>query len=174
MTPAIERAEGGICNGHILTLVEIVTCVPPHQKHLKRTINSTYSWTLWVQGESLEPCHESTLDPMSLFDIRNYQVPLRPEAPLRHPQLLGSSRTTSIQDSSPSDGTIPLVGSPDLHIKGPPRRLTPPRWVQLSGRISRCTESIASSDYLHVLNVSVPQFQWGQLWIVADIFVHQS
>jgi len=39
---------------------------------------------LWVQGESLEPCPESTLDLRSLSDIRNC---------LRHPQPPGPSAT---------------------------------------------------------------------------------
>ena len=42
------------------------------------------------------------------------------------------------------EGTIPLVGSPDPHSKGPPRRLLPPHWIQLSGRIFWFTKSIAS------------------------------
>jgi len=120
---------------------------------------------LQVQGESLGPCLEPTLDPRFLSDIRKWQVPFW------HQQLSGPSPTTSIRDHSIFNlsETIPLVGCPDPHSKAPSRRLPPLRWIQLSGRIPRFKESVMLSDYSHVLNISTPLFQWGQLLVVMDI-----
>ena len=139
---------------------------------------------LWVQGESLEACPKSTLDPRSFSDIRTYQVPLRvqarPKVLLRHPHLPSpSSSPSSTRGPSPtsatarsfsdyinpgsftqifnSSRTIPLVGGPDQQRF--PRRLPPPRWIQLSDRILWLTKSITRLDYPHVLNVLAPLFQ---------------
>ena len=132
MTPAIER--GGIFSGQISTIIKIVTCVSPHQKHLKRTTNSTYQLDhCGVQGESLRPCPESTLDARSLSDTRNCQVPLR------HPQLPGLSQphlSEIIHLDIQLGRNYPTSRKPWPHNKGLPRRLLPPRWIQLSGRIS--------------------------------------
>jgi len=70
---------------------------------------------LRVQGESLRSCLESTLNPRSLFDIYNYQVPLWSEVHLWHPQLSSPSPTFTWIFNS--DGTIPLVGSLDPTTK---------------------------------------------------------
>jgi len=65
---------------------------------------------LWVQGESLEACPKSTLDPRSFSDIRTYQVPLRvqarPKVLLRHPHLPSpSSSPSSTRGPSPISAT---------------------------------------------------------------------
>jgi len=102
-----------MCSGQILTLVKIVTQVPSHQKHLKRTINSTYRLDHCGSKEkasNLVPSPHSTGDPSltstttrslsnlrSLYDIRNYQVPLRPHLfGIVHPDIqLGRNHPTS-------------------------------------------------------------------------------
>ena len=106
-----------MCSGQILILVKIVIRIPPHQKHLKRTTNLTYQLDhCWSKEKALDLAPSprsprgpsltsatirSLSDPRSLSDIRNYQVPLRPNTPLRHSKLSGPFLATSIRDCSP-------------------------------------------------------------------------
>jgi len=103
-----------------------------------------------IQGLSLiSATTRSLFDPIPLSDIRNCQVPF-------WPHLSGI-----VHRIFNSDGTVSLIGSPDPHTKGPPRRLPTPYWIQLSSRIFWFTESVTLANYLHVLNVSALLSQWG-------------
>ena len=131
---------------------------------------------LRVQGENLEPCPKSTLDLRSLSDIHNCQVSLQIHAQLKSLSLWHSQCKSLSDYIYPgsftrifnSDGTIPLVGGPDSHNKGPPRRLTLDTAQRQDSQIH---EVSTLSDYPHILNISKPLFQWEQLWIVR-IYLH--
>ena len=105
-----------ISSAQILTLVKIVTRVPPHQKHLKRTTNSAYQLDHCGSKETASNLVPSSLltrrpyskfvtarslsDPRSLSDFHNCQAPLRPEVSLQHQQLSDPSPTITIRDLS--------------------------------------------------------------------------
>ena len=125
------------CSGQILTLVKTATHVPQHQKHLKWKTNSTYQLdhcgsrekasgltpsSHLTQGRSLIYATASSFsDPHSTWGPSLTSATARP---LSDYIYLGSF--TWIFNSG---GTISLVGGPDLHSKGPPRILLPPRWI---------------------------------------------
>ena len=157
---------------YILTIVKIVTRVPPHQKHIKRATKILTNCIIagprrksrilprahrsplqHAQLSGLSPTSptvRSLFDLRSISDIRNGQVSFRLHlSEIVHPDIqFGQNHPTS-RKSRP-------------HNKGPPRKLPSPHWIQLSSRIPRFTKSVTPSDYSHVLNVSAPLFQWGQ------------
>ena len=110
-----------VCGDQILTLVNIVRHVSPHQKYLKRTTNSTYQLD---HCGSEEKASDLTLSSPSTRGLSRPEIPsLTSElsAPLR------SSLSAIVHPDIQLEQNHPLVENPDPHSKALRRDSPPPR-----------------------------------------------
>ena len=126
-------------SGRVLISVRIVTRVLPRQECPKQTTNSTYPRT----------------------------TSARSEEKVRAPSRWSLKHESFTQMLNLGEGIL-RAGDPNPHSHGPLRRFSPPRRMQLNGRISQFAESVTPLDHPHVLNITTPLLQHGQLWIVAS------
>ena len=151
-----------MCSGQILTLIGIATCVSSHQKHPKGSLSLTGQHAQYrPKGESLGTCPEPTTCPERSDQMLYSSFPLGPYwlgIILPNTQL-GRSFSIGLKVKSPrwrSSATIAHAGYSSWYD---PRDL----WIHL-----------CNQDHPHIINVTTPLHQCGQLWMVADISIWQS